>query len=775
MLSSRHAPGCLLAGLFGLTLGFAQQPPVAHYHFDGDFLDSSLNLLHGTANGALGFATDRHGGLGMALDITSNSQSVSLPLSPVFDQLGDRFTIAFWVCVQPGAFDGVVFDRDQIGTVSYDWNLGLATKPGAVGLYAYLLIGGNTTYRSNVRLDDGRWHHVVVQRDRQTDLSSGKVRFYVDGRLDVVHSAVTNGLNVSGRTSIGRNNVQMRSLVCHLDDLVLYGTLLGEAEIRLLADQPPENLWTAGTSSRDEFHAMTIGPNGLAVSVGLTEGALSGFTNAGGQDVIVMWWDTRNTSASGPLRVAQIGTAGNEIAYGVTMDPATFEVYVTGFTSGDFGGGNAGGDDRFLAKFDAAGTLLWTRQYGGSGNDFGRNITMHPSGDVLVSGFTPAWPGISPLGGGDFLLARFDARGNQVAANVFGTPAYEDPAHMAYDPINDRVYLTGATFGNCGSWTNQGQDDILVVACDANARYRNCWQWGTPQRDQGIGLTMVPGTTDLVVAILTMGHLYAPPAGHYDVAYARLDMSTTGSGSTVWGTQFGTPARDACFGGLAVRPGFPNVLYGGGETLGAFPGYALQGSQDGILIELDADSGALRFLHQFGTSGLDFFSGPPVVDPYGDVWVVGTAGAALPGQVSLGGLDAFVARYDEAAGLTYDASGCSGASLETRGGYQGYSLRIDMMGNSAAQVGLIALDAYLPGFPMPIAGAFAFPDSCAFHVNPGLSLLMTPGPTPGHFVLDQPLGSSTAFVGVGLVIQGVTVDLSSQQIVSTDAMEVLLR
>ena len=49
---------------------------------------------------------------------------------------------------------------------------------------------------------------------------------------------------------------------------------------------------------------------------------------------------------------------------------ATGSAWLAGYTSGSLDGNkNAGLDDIFLMKFDAAGDHLWTRQRGGSGYD----------------------------------------------------------------------------------------------------------------------------------------------------------------------------------------------------------------------------------------------------------------------------------------------------------------------------------------------------------------------------------------------------------------------
>jgi hypothetical protein len=124
------------------------------------------------------------------------------------------------------------------------------------------------------------------------------------------------------------------------------------------------------------------------------------------------------------LGTRQLGTTATDEANGVSVDGAG-NVYVAGSTAGDlddvgFGDPLSGGVDLFLAKFDPAGSLLFTRQLGTVPTDeaFGVAAAGLPiGGNVFVVGETSGdLDGVGvgdPLFGGvDFFLARFDPFGN---------------------------------------------------------------------------------------------------------------------------------------------------------------------------------------------------------------------------------------------------------------------------------------------------------------------------------------------------------------------------
>jgi hypothetical protein len=78
--------------------------------------------------------------------------------------------------------------------------------------------------------------------------------------------------------------------------------------------------------------------------------------------------------------------------YSVSVD-SSGNVYITGsFSSStiDFGGGaltNAGNSDIFLAKFNSNGKHLWSKRFGGSGDDYGQSVSVDSLGNVYGTGF----------------------------------------------------------------------------------------------------------------------------------------------------------------------------------------------------------------------------------------------------------------------------------------------------------------------------------------------------------------------------------------------------
>ena len=87
-------------------------------------------------------------------------------------------------------------------------------------------------------------------------------------------------------------------------------------------------------------------------------------------------------------------------------------VYISGQTLGDLDGSNVGSFDAFVAKYDAAGTLLWKRQLGTGGLDFANGVSTDGHGNVYISGSSSACLGGTNCFSDSAFVAKYDAAGN---------------------------------------------------------------------------------------------------------------------------------------------------------------------------------------------------------------------------------------------------------------------------------------------------------------------------------------------------------------------------
>ncbi|MBL8748022.1 MAG: hypothetical protein JNK78_02605 [Planctomycetes bacterium] len=166
--------------------------------------------------------------------------------------------------------------------------------------------------------------------------------------------------------------------------------------------------------------------------------------------------------------------------------------FVTGTFTGSatFGQGanqvvltSAGGTDVFVARYDAAGTLLWARRGGGPADDVARGITLLPNGAAVACGaytgaatFGPVNPAsLQAAGLRDAFVARFDADGTLAWARSAGGTNDDEARAIAATAdggfLVSGAFHTLATFGQPPSQRSiaaVGLRDAFVARYDAS-------------------------------------------------------------------------------------------------------------------------------------------------------------------------------------------------------------------------------------------------------------------------------------------------------------------
>jgi hypothetical protein len=187
---------------------------------------------------------------------------------------------------------------------------------------------------------------------------------------------------------------------------------------------------------------------------------------------------------------------GNIRGNGIKTD-ALGNVYVVGTfaQTADFDPGagvanltSAGGDDIFLAKYDANGNYVYAKRMGGTNADVGNSIAIDASGHAFITGtfsgivdFDPdaGIQNLSSAGGSDIFFARYDASGNYVYAKcIAGTGAFDQGLSIAVD-ASGHVFLTGLFFSvmdfdpdaGIQNLSSAGSTDIFLAKYDANGNY----------------------------------------------------------------------------------------------------------------------------------------------------------------------------------------------------------------------------------------------------------------------------------------------------------------
>ncbi len=173
--------------------------------------------------------------------------------------------------------------------------------------------------------------------------------------------------------------------------------------------------WTKqwGTTTADYATGVAVDGSGTYVT-GYTNGNLDGNTNAGGYDAFLTKYDPSGAKLWTKLLGHNGGganAAGNDWATGVAVD-GSGNVYVSGYTLGNLDENtNAGGYDAFLTMYNSTGVWQWTKLLGTAGDDWASSVAVDGSG-VYVTGGTTGDLGGTNAGGYDAFLAKYNSSGS---------------------------------------------------------------------------------------------------------------------------------------------------------------------------------------------------------------------------------------------------------------------------------------------------------------------------------------------------------------------------
>jgi hypothetical protein len=291
-------------------------------------------------------------------------------------------------------------------------------------------------------------------------------------------------------------------------------------------------LWSRqfGTTVEEDIQWCAIDKSANVYITGSTAGDLGG-KNAGKEDVFITKYDSQGKI----LWTRQFGTEGSDVARSVFSDNRGY-IYITGNTDGKLGQAAFGKADCFIIKVDTNGNLLFSKQFGTSGDDYGYCVTAGAGSDVLVCGST--WGELAGKSKGliDVFTGQFTENGDLVKYNQFGSEGV-DIAEVINMDAEHNIYIGGMTTGNFGG-QQTGEGDAFLIK--VNEKGEILWnnQFGTANND---GLRAISFNTDISDNFLVSGIQNLPPANAYVRMYNK-------DGKLLWERIFmGCSGKDAKF------------------------------------------------------------------------------------------------------------------------------------------------------------------------------------------------------------------------------------
>lgn len=342
----------------------------------------------------------------------------------------------------------------------------------------------------------------------------------------------------------------------------------------------------------------------------------------------------------------------------------------------------------------------WTKGLGGTGDDFGRAITLDASNNVYVTGYFSNTvdfdPGIgtanlTSAGNFDIFLAKYDVNGNYIFAISIGGSLKDEGFGVAVD-VSGNVFITGEFRGSNVDFdpgagvvnlSSAGDRDAFLAKYDPNGNYVYAIALGGTGKDAGSDVAVdangnahitgyFNGNVDFDPGTGTATH-----SGIEDMFLAKYDDN----GNFVYAISIGGSGDDDAY-GVAVDVSGNAYITGNFQynNVDFDPGTGTANLSEGIFIAKYDALGNYVYAKSFCASG--DFSNDIAVDAAGNAYITGSFigvkdfdpgvdTAYLPGMD-----DIFLAKYDANGNYVY--AKCIGGLNHD----EGSDIAVDALGNA---------------------------------------------------------------------------------------------
>ncbi|MEM6683751.1 MAG: hypothetical protein AAF607_16070 [Pseudomonadota bacterium] len=350
--------------------------------------------------------------------------------------------------------------------------------------------------------------------------------------------------------------------------------------------------------------------------------------------------DSGRDTNDDPVDPVQLATRTDAIA----VDSQGF-TYLVSTSSGDVGTQlGTGQDDVFLTKLDSQGDIVFQRLLGTEGSSQGFAITVDASDNVIIAGQTTGRvDALDALDGGDSFIVKYTSSGTEVFRSQVDTVVTDAALSLTTNAAGD-IFVGGYASGAVNNTTTaSGERDALVLRLDSQTgAIGDVALFGTAGQDSVKALT-IGSDGNLLAAVEEdgRGSLVKLDASSLSTELSRADLGALGGGSLsgIALTSGAGPNR------IVVSGTTGNAGINGGTQVNA-----KSAGLDAFVTTFE-DTGATlqaQLTRFIGTDASDGSNGIAVSGD--DIYVTGRTGDTLPGQTRQGARDGFVARIDAQSG-----------------------------------------------------------------------------------------------------------------------------
>jgi hypothetical protein len=277
---------------------------------------------------------------------------------------------------------------------------------------------------------------------------------------------------------------------------------------------------------------------------------------------------------------------------------------------------------------------VWTKTFGGPGNDYANAVAVDAKGDVYVAGYSDASFGWTNAGKKDGFVRKFDAQGSGLWTQAIATVGDDTINDLAV--TTDHILAVGSSDGPNGTGSNLS--DAILQSWDSNGLAGPSLRFGSPKRDAAVAVALAGN--DAVIVGWTDAALEGIDANPQarDAFVTRLSLNAAGLWKSVWTRQLA--CLDDCeASGVALDP--DGNAYVTGFSFGDIAAAKLSKGSDAFVAKF-ANDGTPGWVRLIGGNGED--TANAIAADSSGAYMVGYSNGTIADQVNLGLDDAFIVR-----------------------------------------------------------------------------------------------------------------------------------
>ncbi len=307
------------------------------------------------------------------------------------------------------------------------------------------------------------------------------------------------------------------------------------------------------------------------------------------------------------------GTSGGDIIGNVitTNDGNRLLIGSSTGSNNDFQGTNYGSRDLWLIKIAPDNSIIWEKNYGGSGDDYGIDGVQINSNEFMIIGYSNSPQDGNKTavnyGGNDVWVLKVDNSGNLIDDFSYGSDYNEIVTNKSIQMINSNKFVicAGSGGGVSGNKTVPnfgvlGTTDIWLLDINSNGSILSQTVLGGDQMENSSTLTYDAQTGRIYVACNSGSGISGNKTsnsfgGFNDVWTVKLDTNLNIINQTLFGGNNSDQVIDLeIFNNNLIAAVSSNSDVSGNKAA------PLLGSNDGVLLALDTTTLSISFQNSYG-------------------------------------------------------------------------------------------------------------------------------------------------------------------------------